>query len=219
MKRINTLLLTIVCLFFTACENKKSESQDIPVENTTEVFTKQDKTQHHINTKKTIDHTTTTNHTAVTTSSAGTFILTDSKQIQYTVSIDNKHIISADISAPVILINLFATWCPPCKGEIPYLSDLQKKYKNKLFIAGILVNDIQDSTALKTFVKKNHANYYISNGKQNNAFAAAETKALQLPKNFPLPLTILYKAGNYYIHYEGAVPVEMIEHDIQEAMK
>lgn len=215
MKRTNTLLLTIVFIFFTACENKKSGSQDIPVENTTEIFTQQDT----INNKKPTDNTTTADHSTVTTSSTDTFILTDSKQKKYTIQVDNKHITSADIGEPVILINLFATWCPPCKGEIPYLSDLQKKYKNKLFVAGILVNDLQDNTALEKFIGKNHVNYYISNSSQNDAFAAKLVKTLQLPTNFSLPLTILYKKGNYYIHYEGAVPVEMIEHDLQEAMK
>ncbi len=219
MKRTNILFLIIISLFFTACENKKSASQDIAVENTTEILTQKDRGQNTLNTKELTNNSTVTTHKSITTSSTGTFILTDSKQKQYTIDVDNKHITSTDINAPVILINLFATWCPPCRGEIPYLSDLQKKYKNKLFVAGVLVNDVQDNAALETFIKRYHANYYISNGKQNDAFAAAVTKALQLPKNFPLPLTILYKAGNYYIHYEGAVPVEMVEHDIQEAMK
>jgi len=219
VKRTNILLLIIISLFFTACENKKSSSQDIAVENTTEILPKKDRKQDTLKTKELSNNATVTMHKRMTTSSTGTFILTNSKQKQYTVNVDNKHITFADINTPVILINLFATWCPPCRGEIPYLSDLQKKYKNKLFVAGVLVNDTQDNHALEEFTKKYHANYYISNGKQNDAFAAAVTKALQLPKNFSLPLTILYKAGNYYIHYEGAVPVEMVEHDIQEAIR
>jgi thiol-disulfide isomerase/thioredoxin len=218
VKKTYALLLTIILLFFTGCEDKKSQTQDIPVENTTEIISQQDTVQHNTN-KKNANHKKTMDHPTVTTSSSTPFILTDSKQKKYTIYVDNKHITSTNIREPVILINLFATWCSPCKGEIPYLADLQKKYKSKLFVAGVLVNDVQDNTALEKFIQKYHANYYISNNKQNNAFAEKLVKSLQLPQNFPLPLTILYKEGNYYIHYEGAVPIEMIEHDIQEIIK
>ena len=42
---------------------------------------------------------------------------------------------------------------------------------------------------------------------------------LDLPKNFPIPLTVIYVEGKYFTHYEGSVPVEMIEYDIQQAKK
>ena len=94
-----------------------------------------------------------------------------------------------------------------------------KKYKKNLFVTGILVNDTIEETALKAFTLKYHANYFISNSKQNDAFASKVVKELQLPENFSIPLTVIYKDGNYYTHYEGAVPVEMIEHDLKNAMK
>ncbi|WP_296823388.1 TlpA disulfide reductase family protein [Sulfurovum sp.] len=212
MKKTCTLLLTIILICLTGCEDKKSQESNTPIENTTDILSPKGKVQHDIHENK-------TNNTAPATTSRHTFVLNDIEQSRYTISIDNKSITSTDITAPLILINLFATWCPPCRGEIPYLSDLQKKYKNKLFIAGVLVNDRQNNSTLKTFIKKHHADYYISNSEDNDAFAAQLVKGLQLPENFPLPLTVLYKKGNYYIHYEGAVPVEMIEHDIQEAIK
>ncbi|TET87970.1 MAG: TlpA family protein disulfide reductase [Sulfurovum sp.] len=124
-----------------------------------------------------------------------------------------------DIDQSIVVINFFTTWYSPCRGEIPYLSDLQKKYKKKIFVTGILVNDTQDDDALKHFISKYHANYFISNSKQNDAFASKVVKELQLPENFPLPLTVIYKDGDYYTHYEGAVPVEMIDHDIQQVIK
>ena len=124
-----------------------------------------------------------------------------------------------DINQAVVIVNFFSTWCSPCSGEIPYLSDLQKKYKKKLFVAGILINDKQDDNTLKEFISKHHADYFISNSKHNDAFADKVVKELQLPENFSIPLTVIYKEGNYYTHYEGAVPVEMIDHYIQEAIK
>jgi len=42
---------------------------------------------------------------------------------------------------------------------------------------------------------------------------------LELPENFSIPLTVMYLNGEYFTHYEGSVPVEMIEYDIQQAKK
>ncbi len=195
MKKINILFLTAVLLCFTGCEDKKS---DTTVETaTTEDANKREETNE---------------------SKKYTFTLSDLNESNYSVSIQNKHIEISTVKQELILLNFFATWCPPCKGEIPYLADLQKKYEGKLFIAGILVNDKPDRKALKTFTETYGVNYFISSAKDNDDLVKLEVQKLQLDENFPIPLSILFKNGNYYSHYEGAVPVEMLEHDIKEAI-
>jgi len=195
VKKINILFLTAVLLCFTGCEDKKP---DTTVK------------------KATIEDSNKTKET--NKSKKYTFSLSDLNESNYSVSIENKHIEISTVNEELILLNFFATWCPPCKGEIPYLADLQKKYKGKLFIAGILLNDSPDDKTLKAFAKTYGINYFISNAKDNNALGKLAAKRLQLDKDFPIPLTILFKNGNYYSHYEGAVPVEMLEHDIKEAI-
>lgn len=57
-----------------------------------------------------------------------------------------------------VLINFWATWCPPCREEIPQLIQLQKDYQEKGFtVLGVNVSD----SAVKTsaFVKKSGINY------------------------------------------------------------
>ena len=147
-----------------------------------------------------------------------TFALNDLNDSNYSITIVNKHIEISHVDQKLILLNFFATWCPPCKSEIPYLADLKKKYDASLFIAGILVNDTPDKKTLETFTEAYGVNYFISNSKDNNALGKLAAKRLQLDEDFPIPLTILFKNGNYYSHYEGAVPVEMLEHDIKEAI-
>ncbi len=228
MKKINTLVLTIILVSFTlfsftGCEDKKAQDPLLTVENTTKIFTENDKDQEEeIETEEanvTEKETITEGVTASQTITGDSFILSDIQQNKQKLTINDQKIMFHSIDRPIVIVNFFSTWCAPCRGEIPYLSDLQKKYKKKLFVVGILVNDKQDNNVLKEFTTKHHADYFISNGKQNDTFASRVVKELQLPENFSIPLTVIYKDGNYYTHYEGAVPVEMIDHDIQEAMK
>lgn len=202
MKTLKLLLLSTVLFYITACEDKKteavSESNHSIIEEESDQVKEEKKTEER--TKK------------------YSFILSDINDSNRTLSIENKHITISDVAQKLILVNFFATWCPPCKGEIPYLSDLQKKYDANLFIAGILVNDNIDAESLKTFISQYDVNYFVSSSVQNEPLAKLAVKRLQLGENYPLPLTILFKNGNYYSHYEGAVPMEMLEHDIKNAM-
>jgi thiol-disulfide isomerase/thioredoxin len=49
----------------------------------------------------------------------------------------------------VVLVNFWATWCPPCREEIPELIELQKEYKGKLEIVGISEDDDPPANVLK----------------------------------------------------------------------
>lgn len=205
MKKIIALLFITVLICFTGCEDKKCES---PEENTTAIVT------------KTCDIADTNRSTLETSKDAKKFKLYDIDNKDHTIYFDKKNILIEDVSQDFVLLNFFATWCPPCQGQIPYLADLQEKYKNDLFVAGILVNDAnQEYHTLEAFFKQYSINYFISNAKENDTFAVELLKELNIAEKFQLPLTILYKNGKYYTHYEGAVPIEMIEHDLKKAIK
>ncbi len=219
----STLLLCFTLFSFTGCEDKKAQEPLVGVEDTTEIFTQKDKDQHKAK-KATIQKPETEKETISEEISASqtltdTFTLSDIQQNKHTLTVSNQKMAFHNVDQSIVIINFFSTWCSSCRAEIPYLSDLQKKYKKRVFIAGILVNDEQSDDTIKQFISKNHANYFISNSKQNDIFASKLIKELQLPENFSIPLTVIYKEGNYYTHYEGAVPVEMIDHDIQQAIK
>ncbi len=219
----STLLLCFTLFSFTGCEDKKAQEPLVGVEDTTEIFTQKDKDQHKAK-KTTIQKPETEKETISEEISASqtltdTFTLSDIQQNQHTLTVSNQKMAFHNVDQSIVIINFFSTWCSSCRAEIPYLSDLQKKYKKRVFIAGILVNDEQSDDTIKQFISKNHANYFISNSKQNDIFTSKLIKELQLPENFSIPLTVIYKEGNYYTHYEGAVPVEMIDHDIQQAIK
>jgi len=63
--------------------------------------------------------------------------------------------------ARVVLLDIWATWCPPCRAEIPRLIDLQKKFNGKdVLIVGVSVD--QKKSDVVDFAKKQRINYTVA---------------------------------------------------------
>ena len=63
--------------------------------------------------------------------------------------LSGQSISSATFPGKVVLLSFWATWCPPCRLEIPELIDLQKRYKDKLQIIGISMDDADTPAEIK----------------------------------------------------------------------
>ena len=74
--------------------------------------------------------------------------------------ITGRPLSSSDWKGKVVLVNFWATWCPPCRAEIPDLIALQNKYRDKLVIVGISEDDgpVDD---VKRFVADQKMNYPV----------------------------------------------------------
>jgi len=76
------------------------------------------------------------------------------------VTIDGKQISSTSLNGKAYIVNFFATWCPPCRAEIPDMVAIQKLWAPKGFtFIGIAVNETEP--AVKGFMKSNGINYPV----------------------------------------------------------
>jgi cytochrome c biogenesis protein CcmG/thiol:disulfide interchange protein DsbE len=75
--------------------------------------------------------------------------------------LDGKDISLEAYKGKVILLNFWASWCGPCRAEIPGLIDLQNKYKDRLQIVGLVVDD-DDENEIRNVVKSEAINYPVA---------------------------------------------------------
>jgi thiol-disulfide isomerase/thioredoxin len=98
------------------------------------------------------------------------------------VTLDGKTITSKDLAGKVVIVNFWATWCLPCRTEIPDLVKLQTQYKDQLVIIGVLSDDEPGPNVLR-FAADYKINYPI----------VPETKELlaAFPGIYALPTTFM----------------------------
>lgn len=76
------------------------------------------------------------------------------------VTIDGKAVSSADLKGKAYIVNFFATWCPPCRAEIPDMVAVQKAWASRGFtFIGIAVNETEPS--VRSFMKSNGITYPV----------------------------------------------------------
>jgi thiol-disulfide isomerase/thioredoxin len=67
-----------------------------------------------------------------------------------------------DYKGKVVLVNLWATWCGPCRNEMPHLVEMQNTYRDKGFeILGLDVDENETPEMVKEFAEKMKLNYTL----------------------------------------------------------
>lgn len=111
----------------------------------------------------------------------------------------------SDYRGRVVLLNCWATWCPPCEREIPWFMEFERTYGTKgLSVLGVSVDSGWD--VLTPFVQRKAINYKI---------ALANDEFSKLYGVSALPMTFLIdRAGRIAITHTGIVSRDVYERDI-----
>ena len=129
-----------------------------------------------------------------------------------------KHTLN-DYKGKIIFLNFWATWCPPCRAEMP---DIQKLYerssregKDSVIVLGVAAPKLgseKDEAGIKAFMEKNGYSYPVLMDKGGKLFEAYGIRAI--------PTTYLIdRRGNVIGRVQGALSAENLEKIIQQVLK
>jgi len=126
--------------------------------------------------------------------------------------LDGKTIHSSDFNGKVVVLDFWATWCPPCRAEIPGFIELQKKYQTQgLVVVGVSV-DQAGSDTVKSFAKKLGINYpvVLTDAKIDAAYGGIDG----LPTTF-----IIDRTGHIVKQHVGFTEKSETEREIKPLLK
>jgi thiol-disulfide isomerase/thioredoxin len=112
-----------------------------------------------------------------------------------------------DFRGKVVLLNFWATWCGPCRAEIPSLIELQKQYKDQLQVIGLAVDE-EDDAYVRKFAASESINYPIAMGTNGVRFAYGGVTAL--PTVF-----VINKSGAIVQKHVGLFDPQLYETEVR----
>ncbi len=127
--------------------------------------------------------------------------------------IDGKPHAISQWKGKIIVANFWATWCPPCREEMPELSHLQEQYRNRgLIVLGISTDELDK---IREFAKESPVSYPLLSGE-----ISAMDVGLSLGNNKGvLPYTVIIKPdGNIAKAYFGRVNQALLEETLLPLM-
>ncbi len=124
--------------------------------------------------------------------------------------LDGGIISTADLHGKVVLVNFWATWCPPCREEIPELIELSSRYKDKLQIIGVSMDDAPASE-VRQFAKQIGINYPVVMG--SGAIEAEYGGVPALPTSF-----IISPEGRVVQKHAGLYPIGVYDTEIRSLL-
>lgn len=100
-------------------------------------------------------------------------------------------------SNKILIIDIFGTFCDPCRKEAPMLFDIQSKHLDDLVILGLSYAENADVEKLKNFAKNYNAYYFITNDKRADLIVETIVNDINYNTQIQLPFKVMLKDGRY----------------------
>jgi cytochrome c biogenesis protein CcmG/thiol:disulfide interchange protein DsbE len=136
------------------------------------------------------------------------------------ISIDDSEIILSELKGQPIILNFWASWCPPCRAEMPAFQEAWQEYSDTDLVILAVNATHQDSLlAVEKFIDQYHLNFPILLDKSGSVSSAYQIHSL--PTTFvinregviiteliggPLPLSLLRVQADQLLQEEINVP-------------
>ncbi len=126
-------------------------------------------------------------------------------------TLDGRRVKLSDFRGQVVLLNFWATWCSPCKIEMPWFVDIQKQYsKDGLVVLGVAMDDTEASK-IAEFAHEMGVNYPVLLGTDQVSDDYGDVNSL--PTTFYID-----RNGNIVTKAVGLLGRQEIEDDVKKAL-
>lgn len=126
------------------------------------------------------------------------------------IGLDGKNVSSDKYVGKIVILNFWATWCPPCRAEIPDFMKLHDAYKDKnVVILGVSLDS--GMGPVKRYVRTQKLNYPVIMG--NGDLVAKLGNFSAIPQTF-----IIDDEGRIHTQFQGLVKFEALEKKIKSLL-
>jgi cytochrome c biogenesis protein CcmG/thiol:disulfide interchange protein DsbE len=124
------------------------------------------------------------------------------------VTLDGVPVSLADFRGSVVLVNLWATWCPPCREEMPTLNAFYEKYKDQNFLL-IAINQEEPREVVQPFVEEFGLTFPV--WLDEDYLAEDAFKTVHLPSSY-----VIGRDGRVRLMWIGGISRENLEKSVPE---
>lgn len=123
-------------------------------------------------------------------------------------TLDGQPVSLADLSGKLVVLNFWATWCPPCREEMPYFNDVYEQYKDQgLVIIGINLGESE--VAVRAFLQRTGVTFPVIIDQRD--------RLTRLYDVVPLPTTyVIGPDGRIRARVPGLVPRQQLEEWVRQ---